>query len=72
MGDLEPRLTEFPERLAVAIRLYQSGQISQEKAAQVADLDRTDFLMALAREGVDSFVVDFDDLQREVGLAEQD
>jgi predicted HTH domain antitoxin len=53
-------------RLAAAIHWYQRGQISQEKAAQVAGLDRTDFLMALAREGVDSFVVDFDDLQREL------
>ena len=49
-------------RLAAAIHWYQRGQISQEKAAQVAGLDRTDFLMALAREGVDAFVVDFEDL----------
>lgn len=54
-------------RLAAAIHWYQGSQISQEKAAQVAGLDRTDFLMALAREGVDAFVVDFDDLQREMG-----
>ena len=54
-------------RRAAAIYWYQRGQISQEKAAQVAGLDRTDFLMALAREGVDAFVVDFDDLQRELG-----
>ena len=53
-------------RLAAAIHWYQRGQISQEKAAQVAGLDRTDFLMALAREGVDAFVVDFNDLRREL------
>jgi predicted HTH domain antitoxin len=53
-------------RLAAAIHWYQRGQISQEKAAQVAGLDRTDFLLALAREGVDAFVVDFDDLEREL------
>lgn len=53
-------------RLAAAIHWYQRGQISQEKAAQVAGLDRTDFLMALAREGVDAFVVDFNDLEREL------
>ncbi len=66
MAVFESRLSEFPERLAAAIRLYQRGQISQEKAAQVAGLDRTDFLMVLAREEVDAFVVDFDDLQREM------
>ena len=53
-------------RLAAAIHWYQRSQISQEKAAEVAGLDRTDFLMALAREGVDAFVVDFDDLHREL------
>jgi predicted HTH domain antitoxin len=52
--------------LAAAIHWYQRGQISQEKAAQVAGLDRTNFLMALAREGVDAFVVDFGDLEREL------
>lgn len=53
-------------RLAAAIHWYSRGQISQEKAASVAGLDRTDFLMALAREGVDAFGVDFDDLEREL------
>ena len=53
-------------RLAAAIYWYQRGEISQEKAANIAGLDRTDFLMTLAREQVDAFVVDFDDLQREL------
>jgi predicted HTH domain antitoxin len=53
-------------RLAAAIYWYQRGQVSQEKAAQVAGLDRTDFLMALAREGVDAFTVDFHGLEREL------
>ena len=53
-------------RLAAAIRWYKRGEISQEKAAQVAGLDRTDFLLALARESEDAFVVDFADLEREL------
>ena len=53
-------------RLAAAIHWYKRGDISQEKAAQVAGLDRTDFLLALAREGEDAFVVDFTDLDREL------
>ena len=53
-------------RLAAAIHWYERGGISQEKAAQVAGLDRTDFLLALAREGEDTFVVDFADLEREL------
>ena len=53
-------------RLAAAIHWYERGEISQEKAAHIAGLDRTDFLLALAREGADAFVVDFDDLEKEL------
>jgi predicted HTH domain antitoxin len=53
-------------RLAAAIHWYKRGEISQEKAAQVAGLDRTDFLLALAREGEDALIVDFTDLDREL------
>ncbi|MBW4424712.1 MAG: UPF0175 family protein [Nostoc desertorum CM1-VF14] len=53
-------------RLAAAIHWYGRGEISQEKAANIADLDRTDFLLALSREQIDAFIVDFDDLQREL------
>ncbi len=53
-------------RLAAAIHWYERGEISQEKAAHVAGLDRTDFLLALARERADAFVVDLDDLKREI------
>lgn len=53
-------------RLAAAIHWYQRGEISQEKAANIAGLDRTDFLLALSREQVDAFTVDFDDLKREL------
>lgn len=53
-------------RRAAAIRWYERGEVSQEKAAEIAGLDRTDFLLHLAREGEDAFVVDFDDLKREL------
>ena len=54
-------------RLAAAIHWYQRNEISQEKAAQVAGLNRRDFLAALAREEVDVFTVDLEDLKRELG-----
>ena len=53
-------------RLAGAIHWYERGVISQEKAAHVAGLDRTDFLMALTREQVDVFAVDIDALKSEL------
>ncbi|MCI0628725.1 MAG: UPF0175 family protein [Acidobacteria bacterium] len=53
-------------RLAAAIHWYQRGDVSQEKAAQIAGLDRSDFLLALFREKADAFAVDMEDLKREI------
>ena len=53
-------------RLAAAIHWYSRGLISQERAASIASLDRTDFLLALAREGVDACTVDLESLRREL------
>ncbi|MBC6422795.1 MAG: UPF0175 family protein [Hormoscilla sp. SP5CHS1] len=48
---------------------YSRTEISQGRAAQIAGLNRKEFLEALAREKVDVFVVDFDDLKRELERA---
>jgi predicted HTH domain antitoxin len=53
-------------RLAAAMHWYRRGDISQEKAAILAGLDRADFLAACAREKIDVYQVDLDDLQREL------
>ena len=53
-------------RLAAAIHWYARGEISMEKAALVAGLDRADFLAALAAEQVDVFEVDPESLKREL------
>lgn len=53
-------------RLAAAAQWYQQGRISQEWAAKIAGCDRTDFLLALAKMGKDSFQVDFADLDKEL------
>lgn len=68
LAALRRSLEEFARelRLAAAIHWYERGEISQEKAAAVAGLDRTDFLLALAREGADAFAVDFADLTKEL------
>lgn len=65
----EPRSPEelgMALRLAAAIHWYQRGEVSQEKAARIAGLDRTDFLQALADREIDVFTVDFDDLELEL------
>jgi predicted HTH domain antitoxin len=53
-------------RLAAAMLWYSRGMISQGKAAEVAGLNRAEFLKALARNEMDVFIMDLDDLQREV------
>lgn len=53
-------------RLVAAMHWYRRGDVSQEKAAMIAGLDRADFLAALAREEIDVFQVDLDELRREL------
>jgi predicted HTH domain antitoxin len=53
-------------RLAAAATWFEQGKVSQEVAAQVAGMNRTDFLLALARMGRDSFQVDGADLDGEL------
>ena len=53
-------------RLTAAAAWYEQGKVSQEVAAKIAGLDRTDFLLALAKMGKDSFQIDFEDLDREL------
>jgi predicted HTH domain antitoxin len=48
-------------RLAAAIYWYAKGELSQERAAEVAGLDRTDFLLACGRAGVNVFQTDADE-----------
>lgn len=54
-------------RIAAAIHWYQQGQISMERAAEAAGMDRPRFLQELARRKVDVFIVDLEDLAREFG-----
>ncbi len=61
-----PSEVQRDARLTLAIHWYSQGLVSQERAAMIAGLDRTDFLMALAREKVDAFPVDLDVLAREI------
>lgn len=53
-------------RTAAAALWYGEGRVSQEVAAEIAGMDRTDFLLALAQMGRASYVVDEEDLDREL------
>ena len=58
-------------RQAAAIHWYHQGLISQGKAAEIAGLDRTDFLFALAHAQVDAFQLTAEELEKEVELGLQ-
>jgi predicted HTH domain antitoxin len=53
-------------RLAAAMLWYSRGVVSQEKAAEIAGLNRAQFLAALAHDKIDVFTVDFEDLKTEL------
>src|ERR1700716_3498320 len=53
-------------RIAAAIHWYQQSAISMERAAETAGMSRAEFLAELARRRVDVFVVDEEDLAREL------
>jgi predicted HTH domain antitoxin len=53
-------------RIAAAIHWYQQGLVSMERAAEIAELDRPQFLAELARRKVDVFAVDDECLAREL------
>jgi len=49
-------------RLMAATKLYETGGLSQERAAELAGLSRQDFLVQLSRLGVSPFQCVADDL----------
>ncbi len=53
-------------RIAAAIHWYQQGLLSMGKAAEAAGMDRVSFLAELSRRKVDVFVIDDEDLAREL------
>lgn len=63
-----PQELALEMRQAAAIHWYSQGLISQGKAAEIAGLDRTDFLFALAHAKVDAFQLTPEELKEEVEL----
>ncbi len=53
-------------RLAAAMFWYSRGMVSQEKAAEIAGLNRAEFLKALVRNEMDVFQVDLAELKQEL------
>jgi predicted HTH domain antitoxin len=62
---------EFAQELKMlaAVKLYELGKISSGKAASLAGLDRTSFLLALGRYRVSIFNYTVEDVDREIAEA---
>ena len=56
-------------RLAAAVKWYEIGEISQEKAAEIAGISRGDFIASLAKFKLDFMQYDLSDLNREISNA---
>lgn len=67
-------LREDPEgfrqelRLVAAVKWYEMKKVSQERAAEIAGLSRSEFLHALGRFGVSPFQYDEQDIAAELAL----
>ncbi|RPH51723.1 MAG: UPF0175 family protein [Desulfobacteraceae bacterium] len=54
-------------RLTAAVKWYEMGVVSQEKAAEIAGMNREDFLPALLKFNVSPFQYSADEVLREAG-----
>lgn len=63
---LSPKEFAREMRIAAAIQWYAQGVVSQEKAAELAGLDRAEFLEELFRRRVPACQVTLEDLVEEI------
>lgn len=57
-------------RLAAAVKWYEMGIVSQEKAAEIAGLRRSEFISALARFKVSPFQYTANEIEKELHNAD--
>ncbi len=65
----EPAALAAELRLAAAVKWYETGRLSQERAAELAGLSRRGFLDELRRWSVSAVQVTAEELTNEVDLA---
>jgi len=57
-------------RLAAAVKWYELGITSQEKAAEIAGLSRAEFILSLSRFNVSPFQYTADEIEEELRNAD--
>lgn len=63
---LDPKEFAKEMRLVAAIKWYELGRVSQGKGAEIANLNRAEFIKALSEAKVSPFEVTKDDLLEEL------
>lgn len=53
-------------RLAAAVKWYEMGIVSQERAAEIAGLSRSEFIFSLAKFGVSPFQYSIGEIKEEL------
>jgi len=53
-------------RLAAAVKWYEMGNISQEKAAEIAGISRSEFILALSRYQIDFMQYSINEINSEL------
>jgi predicted HTH domain antitoxin len=62
----EPAAYVAELQLAAAVKMYELGRVSQERAAHIAGLTRRNFLFALSRYQVTPYQTTVDELREEL------
>ena len=57
-------------RLAAAVKWYEMGIVSQERASEIAGLSREEFIFSLAKFGVSPFQYKVDEIEEELQNAD--
>lgn len=52
-------------RLYAAMELYKLGKLSMGKASELAEMDKTDFMLELGKHGIPAINYDVDDFREE-------
>lgn len=60
---------EREARLAMAVKLFETGKLSSGQAARLAGLSRIDFLHELSRFGVSPIQIEADELENDLAQA---
>ena len=67
----QPHLDLAPMRLWLAIKLYESGELTTGLAAKLAGVSRTEFFLRLSEHNLSPFGVDPEELAQDLAHAEQ-